>query len=956
MQEHEAQRPMLEEIRGVIEESNAKSTASSDISGQHTNKQVFGNGNIRSFSVSEEPTNKQDYGNGNIRSLSVSQSSDIKRGIPQSQTRSNLASQGRPVDELHFNTSISNGLPSSPAPDPLVARFSQLRTTQAPMQKKLPYPVDDDFAYLSPTEPNKIKSLSPSQSQFNITLKNDKLSGPKPHSKSSSSLPPHPPKLPINSRIVTSLPRAPSPIYSPARNIAAPSSIEPPRTTARSTAGLVGKTPKSPPNGMVLANGHERPDSPARSRPPELPRSSRVTAQELSGLFRYYDILVIDVRARDLFDEGHIFHKSIVCIEPLSLQYGTSFESLLDRMIVGPESELQLLNRIHAYDMVVYYDQNTTSDRFLQSSPKATDTPSLRALHDSLTEFNYNNTLKRAPVVLVGGLDAWIDLVGPQALQSSRTLDMPRSQRLAKPPRRPPHRLSVTGGNSSQDVRMRRLRDYQPLNAEEEKTWREKARNEEVEPANIRDFQPDSIDESQSFRPVHDINEFLRRFPEATAVPTSMISPRQDLPSPRRQPISGTPLRPPPTVSRPSYSGVSEHDGSQVIPSSRQAISAQPPLYISKEFYSLKLPRTGLTNMGQTCYMNATIQCLVATVPISKLFLQPTWRNFVQNNKMGSRGVMPEHFSNLIRRIWQPDPSTFRPATFRSLCGQLREEWGSNRQQDAQEFFQWLTDILHEDLNTHYKRNNVRALTPEEEQFRERLPISEVSRIEWERWSHKNSSEVSTLFAGQHRSSLRCDTCGNKSTTYETFYSITVEIPLTGTGNLADCLRSYCQEETLADRDEWYCPNCKCHREATKRLTITRLPQVLVIHFKRFAFSDQRSNADKLSTPIDFPLHGLDMAPYMASTRTQVQAGGSDISDFAVTPPFVFDAYAVMQHKGKTMESGHYVAMVKDSLRNTWVSFDDERVHNFDPAKLPHERRLQNSEAYLVFYERARAR
>ena len=901
-----------------------------------------------------KPVNKQSLGNGESRPLSASQSADIKRVTPQSSNRSSLQAQARPTDELHFNTHSSNGVPSSPAADPLFTRFSQLRVNQAPTQKKLPYPIDDSFTYISPSDSYPSKSSTQPKSQSNITLRNDRTASPKLQSNSSTSLPPHPPKLPINSRINTSLPRAPSPIYSPARNIAAPSSIEPPRTTARSTVGTVGKAPKSPLNGMGLSNGHERRDSSANSHLPELPRSPKISAQELSGLFRYYDILVIDVRTRDLFDDGHIFGKSVVCIEPLSLRHGISSEDLLDGLIYSPEEELHMLNRIHSYDLVVFHDQNTTYDRFLQGLSKTSPTNWLRLLYESLTEFNYRNALKRTPVILVGGLDSWIDLVGPQALQASKTLNIPQSQRLSKPPKRPPHRVSVSGGNSSRDIHMRRLRDYRPLNADEEKAWREKARNEEVEPANIRDFQADSDDDSQIAIPVHDINDFFRRFPDASAIPVSMVSPRQDIPPTRRQPISGTPSRPPPIVSRPSYSGVSEREGFQLSPSSRQPTSAQPPLYISKAFHSLKLPRTGLVNMGQTCYMNATIQCLLATVPLSRLFLDETWRKHVQKNRLGSEGVMPSHFSNLIRRLWKPQEQAYCPTTFRSFCARINPEWGLDRQQDAKEFYDWLTDILHEDLNVHFMRNHLRELTPQEELTRERLPISTVSRTEWERWSHKNLSRISDLFAGQHASSLRCTTCNNTSTIYEAFFSIVLEIPPTGTSTLTDCLRSYCQEEMLTGTDEWVCPVCKCRREAVKRLTITRLPQVLTIHFKRFS-NLANGSFRKVHSLIDFPLHGLNMGPYMANTRIP-QRVEDEVVDTAVTPPFTYDAYAVMRHIGTTMSSGHYVAMVKDSARNTWVNFNDSDVRNFDPARLQARDRLQNSEAYIVFYERARAK
>ena len=58
-----------------------------------------------------------------------------------------------------------------------------------------------------------------------------------------------------------------------------------------------------------------------------------------------------------------------------------------------------------------------------------------------------------------------------------------------------------------------------------------------------------------------------------------------------------------------------------------------------------------------------------------------------------------------------------------------------------------------------------------------------------------------------------------------------------------------------------YCPNCKKHQRATKKFDLWSLPEVLVIHLKRFSYT--RSFRDKLDTLVEFPAKGLNMAPYI---------------------------------------------------------------------------------------------
>lgn len=881
-------------------------------------------------------------------------------------------------ERMHANPSHGSGIQAAANTDILAQRFAQLRT-QDHKFTPLPYPISSGAnASRSPdrfsaTPVRDSPSVKPHE-QVSLLNYDKRPSGPR-FMPQSSRVPPHPPKVPLDTQFAASLPRAPSPTYSPGRNMQSPASIAPPRSTLGSAGGSGGKPLLSNMN-MTLnsssaglnthyhndSNGHSE-DVPLRVASPNLPNVTAVSAQELYDRLRSFHILLIDVRTRQEYDDGHIFAKSIICIEPLTLRYGMATDDLEERLVMSPEKEQLLFERRNEYDLIVYYDQNTSTNRFLEGPPNRTNAPALRSLRDTLYEFDYGTQLKRPPVVLLGGLNAWIDLVGPQALQTSRTFnrnEIEDQQRLQRSTIRPIGRRPTA--NSSQQIRKRRLRDYDPLDADEEQEWLEKAKKEEVQPTEYRqdhsDGDTDSIDShaEEAVSPlVHSYEEFLRRFPEPSTVQQSMVGARIAAPSGAAVPLPPVPSRPPPAVPRPSYSGVSEPNSSQLTPASRQHVLIQPPLYTSRTItHYLKLPRTGLINFSVTCYMNATIQCLLATIPLSQFFLDERWRNFVQKNWKGSNGIMPGIYSNLVRSLWRNDVQAVRPTSFRNFCTRLNREWGIDRQQDAKEFLEFLVDCLHEDLNVRWEKSPLAPLTTHQELVRERLPINQVSKLEWDRYIHRDFSFISTTFAGQHASRLRCRTCGNTSTTYEAFYSISVEIPRSGRGDVRECLRSYCQEEMLSGDEVWKCPYCRREREATKRITITRLPQVLVIHFKRFSASKTES-ARKVHTPIDFPIHGLNMDPYMAPTSLPATTTDG-IVDAAITPPFQYDAYAVMRHIGQSGNGGHYVALVRDAGRGCWRKFDDEKAVDFDPHKLRSDQRLQNEHAYIVFYGRSAAR
>lgn len=52
---------------------------------------------------------------------------------------------------------------------------------------------------------------------------------------------------------------------------------------------------------------------------------------------------------------------------------------------------------------------------------------------------------------------------------------------------------------------------------------------------------------------------------------------------------------------------------------------------------------------------------------------------------------------------------------------------------------------------------------------------------------------------------------------------------------LYQCLDYFVKEEVLEKEDAWKCPKCQKKRKASKQLTLTRLPDILLIHLKRFS-------------------------------------------------------------------------------------------------------------------------
>lgn len=138
---------------------------------------------------------------------------------------------------------------------------------------------------------------------------------------------------------------------------------------------------------------------------------------------------------------------------------------------------------------------------------------------------------------------------------------------------------------------------------------------------------------------------------------------------------------------------------------------------------------------------------------------------------------------------------------------------------------------------------------------------------------------------------------------------------------LEECLEFTCTENSLGGEDKWVCPACREEVESSKKMTLYRLPNTLLIHLKRFHESAHfPTKSDKL---VNFPLFSLNLSAF---------------SDQPSAP--VYDLYAVIDHSG-SLSYGHYTAQCKAG--EDWVRFDDEQVRETQA--------VVTQMAYVLFYQ-----
>eukprot|EP00940_MAST-03C_sp_MAST-3C-sp2_P000387 g387.t1 len=374
----------------------------------------------------------------------------------------------------------------------------------------------------------------------------------------------------------------------------------------------------------------------------------------------------------------------------------------------------------------------------------------------------------------------------------------------------------------------------------------------------------------------------------------------------------------------------------------------------------------GLKNIGNTCFMNSCLQCLSNVKPLRRYLFSLEDFGTVVNKKSSTKGRIVEAFASLLKRMWlSPNCSAETPTKMKSVVGAVASRFLTYHQQDAQEFMVYLLDGMHEDLN----RIRVKPEYKEIEDRKDGESDGDLSDRWWKHYELRNDSAIKDMFAGQLRSELTCSVCQRTSVRFDPFWDLSLPIPSSCTKNsvagslrrlardgkcdLYDCLRAYVKAETLDDSEAPHCTKCGKSCRATKRMTIFRLPQVLVLHIKRF--SEVRrgrfGRRQKLNVNIACPIVDLDMRSFCASS-SEANDSNSDNKKSVGTfndgsTPYKYDLVAVSNHIG-SIRGGHYTADCFNSEKRAWYHFDDARVSRISEKS----GKINERTAYILFYTR----
>ena len=115
--------------------------------------------------------------------------------------------------------------------------------------------------------------------------------------------------------------------------------------------------------------------------------------------------------------------------------------------------------------------------------------------------------------------------------------------------------------------------------------------------------------------------------------------------------------------------------------------------------------KIGLSNIGNTCYMNSALQCILHNVLLKKFFLNEKAENEInENNPLGTKGTLFKEFAKLFRRYYRTKDDRISPGSFKNVLGTNNCLFEGYQQHDSQEFWSYAIDMIHEDGNRIFSR------------------------------------------------------------------------------------------------------------------------------------------------------------------------------------------------------------------------------------------------------------
>ena len=364
---------------------------------------------------------------------------------------------------------------------------------------------------------------------------------------------------------------------------------------------------------------------------------------------------------------------------------------------------------------------------------------------------------------------------------------------------------------------------------------------------------------------------------------------------------------------------------------------------LKKENSLLKLNKepilVGLNNIGATCYMNATLQCLSNTTNLTEYFLKKF--NYEQNNK---KRLMSNEYYNVVNNLWDRNNNnkSFSPESFKEKLSQENPLFKGIQANDSKDLINFLLERFHLELNEPKNVQNNNMMNNYVIAQNDQLNEDKMLKIFINEFEIKYNSIISNLFYGMFETKSQCQKCKNIKYNFQVYSFL--EFPLEQVNkfcfnqgkrqnynsnknpdvDLYECFEYNSNLELMSGDNQMYCNICNSTQDALYGTQIYSAPNYLIINLNRGRGAVYECN-------VNFP-EKLNIINFITFKNGNT----------------VFELYAVICHLGPSSMSGHFVAYCKKKKddHNKWYLFNDAFV-----SECKNQEEYRNGMPYILFYK-----
>ena len=363
----------------------------------------------------------------------------------------------------------------------------------------------------------------------------------------------------------------------------------------------------------------------------------------------------------------------------------------------------------------------------------------------------------------------------------------------------------------------------------------------------------------------------------------------------------------------------------------------------------------GLNNIGATCFINSTLQCLSQTEALTNYFLNANNKEKIINNNIALKNKnncqLSPIYLELIQKLWEKNEDksskSLSPDSFIKIINEMNPLFKKGEAGDSKDFIIFILEQFHKELKKPINSINNNNLKKNE-------PLNQYDKNN--AFNHffsdfaKETSIISDIFFGINETTNECINCKNKNPynnpicyNYGIFnclifpleevkkmknnsFSNNNIIINNNRVSLDECFFYNQKGEYFNGQNQNYCNICKQTCDSLYTSKIYSSPNVLILILNR-------GKGNIYDVKLDFN-ETIDITDYVLQ-KDKIK--------------MIYNLYGVITHIGESGPNAHFVASCKSKIDNKWYRYNDAIVSDINNVQ---KEIIEFGTPYILFYKK----